>query len=590
MFRTFARKFLPNPLDWRLKRFPHAREVLVCWNRGLGDIALGIYAIVHRIRHFLPGARITCLVRGNLADGFSMLDGITVLRAPRWKRGEPIDVAKTLCELGLNIDAFDLVLQNPSPSDWCRWQYGAITPRLRWDPAHDALWRKFNLPDGFTYIGVQVTAETNYGLWRNWPLAHWEKLFDLLGAIGGVRVILFGFGTTPAFTHPMVIDLRAQTTLFELLSVIKGRCSHLIVPDSGVLSMAYYLDATFPLRVISLWADPKHGILKQGVASPNPELVHVPLVGAHRDLATVSPEQVMEAVFFPRQWTPLRRCLEVEHVTPVPLERTACVILAGGQGSRLGVSGPKGLFSVLGKTLFQHLVEKVPVTMPLAIMTSEDNDEETRRYFSNQGLFGRRIDFFCQTSLPLLDEQYREVGRGPDGNGSLYQGLMASGLVQQWLSQGIDTLLVLPIENPLADPADARLVAHHRNTQADVTIKCVERISGESMGLLVEEEGHLRIAEYIELKSPVEGPAYSYVGQMALSLEFVQRAASLTLPLHWVKKRGVWKRERFLFDAFGIAERSEALCYPRAMCYAPIKNQQSLENAERALEQLWTAK
>src|SRR4029079_12413319 len=98
-----------------------------------------------------------------------------------------------------------------------------------------------------------------------------------------------------------------------------------------VLSMAYYLDAVFPLRVVSLWADPKHGILKQNVASPNPELVHIPLIGAHRDLSTVSVDAVFNAVFPPRRWTPLRQCRAALSVEPSSLERVACVILAAGQ-------------------------------------------------------------------------------------------------------------------------------------------------------------------------------------------------------------------------------------------------------------------
>jgi ADP-heptose:LPS heptosyltransferase len=94
-----------------------------------------------------------------------------------------------------------------------------------------------------------------------------------------------------------IIDLRGKTSLFELLSIIKNRCRYLIAPDSGILSMVYYLDTAFPLQIISLWADPKHGILKQNVASPNPLLIHRPLIGAHRDLSTVSADDVLNHLF-----------------------------------------------------------------------------------------------------------------------------------------------------------------------------------------------------------------------------------------------------------------------------------------------------
>ncbi|MFI5334554.1 MAG: hypothetical protein ACHQT8_05250, partial [Chlamydiales bacterium] len=77
-----------------------------------------------------------------------------------------------------------------------------------------------------------------------------------------------------------------------MLSVIKNRCSTLIVPDSGVLSLTYFLNASFPLKMISLWSDPRQGVLKQNVPSPNPTLVHTPLLAKMEDLRTLSPQEV----------------------------------------------------------------------------------------------------------------------------------------------------------------------------------------------------------------------------------------------------------------------------------------------------------
>ncbi len=156
---------------------------------------------------------------------------------------------------------------------------GNLIPKLKWDPLHDDLWKSFDLPDSYTYICVQPVTETNYGLWRNWPLARWQDLFERLEKIGSVKVLLFGFGAGPDFPYKNVIDLRGKTTLFQLLSIVKNRCKAAILPDSGILSMIYYLDAPFPIQIVSLWADPNHGILKQGVPSPNRKLQHFPLIG-----------------------------------------------------------------------------------------------------------------------------------------------------------------------------------------------------------------------------------------------------------------------------------------------------------------------
>jgi hypothetical protein len=584
MFRTFARKFLPNPLDWKLKRAAkqNAKTVLLCWNRGLGDIALGIAAIVHRIRVYLPGAKISVLTRENLKDGFSLLDGLEIIAAKDWKRGEPYDWKKSLPQ-----KEFDLVLEKPSPTDWCRWQHMSFTPRLKWNWELDLHHRKFDLDDGFTYIGVQVVAETNYGLWRNYPEKRWNELFDFLEKRGDVKVILFGFASEMKFHHPMICDFRGKTSFFELLSLIKNRCFALIVPDSGIASMTYYLDESFPMRLITLWADPNHGILKQGVASPNPQLVHIPLIGERRDLSTVAANQVLDALFPKKVRKPLLSCAKAEDVGAIGTENTACVILAGGLGSRLGFMGPKGLFPILNKTLFQHHLEKAPPKMPVAIMISPQNSEETKAYFEKNGFFGRKILFFEQTVLPLLDEKYRAVGVGPDGNGSVYASLLNSGILDEFERLAVDSVFFIPIENPLADPVDGRLLA----LKADVAIKCVKRIKGESMGALADD---LSIVEYFDVAE--DDYSYSYAGQTVLSMPFLRKASAVKLPLHWVRKKAsiggremiVWKREKFLFDAFPIAAVRAALCYEREVCYAPIKGPEQKEAVEKLLRKKYT--
>lgn len=304
MFRTIARTLFPNRLDWLCKRAKRrqAKRILLAWNRGLGDIALGLYAIVYRIREWIPDAKITFLIRENLKEGFSMLEGVDVITAPSWVRGEPYDVHKTLKELNRCPEDFDLIIPWPNPTQWVAWQHGRVVPRLIWNPLHDELYKKFDLPDHFTYIGVQMHAETNYGLWRNWPLHRWQELFEKLRPYPSFRMIAFGMRQEMILNDP-IIDLRGKTSLFELLSIIKNRCRYLIVPDSGISSMAYYLDAAFPLQVISLWADPNHGILKQNVASPNPLLVHRPMVGAHRDLSTISADAVLKVILRNTQTT-----------------------------------------------------------------------------------------------------------------------------------------------------------------------------------------------------------------------------------------------------------------------------------------------
>jgi ADP-heptose:LPS heptosyltransferase len=288
MLKKLLRKIGPNPLDTLLKRAQkeRAKSFLLFWNRGLGDIALGLYAIVHRIKESVPDAEITFVTRKNLEDGFTLLGGVKVVVMEALKRGD-----KPALHMVMDVEGYDVVIDNPDPSQWVTWQRGALTPKLHWQEKWDALCEKYDLDPSAEYVGAHVQTETDYAHWRNWPLESWQELFKKLTA-DGKKVLLFGFSKDDQFPIEGVIDLRGETPLFDLLSIIKNRCSALVVPDSGISSMVYYLDVSFPIKHISLWADPFMGILKQNVASPNKQLQHIPILGKDKDIRNIRVEEV----------------------------------------------------------------------------------------------------------------------------------------------------------------------------------------------------------------------------------------------------------------------------------------------------------
>lgn len=281
MFKKIWRTFAPNPLNRMLKAAAAkgAKSILISWNRGLGDIALGLYAIVHRIRDYIPDADISFLTRSDLEAGFKMLPGVKIIIDPKMKRKEPYLIPS-------HIKA-DLIIDKADPSYWVAWQRGRLVPKLEWNSNWDALATRFNLPQ--KCIGAHVQCETNYYHERDWPEDRWNSLIASVND----KVILFGLKKEPKFEHSNVIDLRGEMSLYEMLAIIKNYCRILIAPDSGVLSMVYYLNTAFPIRIISLWADPNHGILKQNVASPNPLLEHIPIISSNKKNAALIPvEQV----------------------------------------------------------------------------------------------------------------------------------------------------------------------------------------------------------------------------------------------------------------------------------------------------------
>lgn len=303
----FSRLFRPNPLDAILKKLVQHNQsrLLLVWNRGLGDIALGLYGVVHRIREFIPHASVTILTRPHLAEGFALLEGVTVLVDPNWNRGDLVCIQEALAKHQLTPNMFDEVLEWIDITKWLKGQLGQLVPKLQWKKEWDSLSNRFDLAEGEEYIAAQVQTETSvfYDRNRDWPMSHWRALFSRL-VKQDKKILLFGLEQTCAFLMNGVIDLRGKTSVLDMLALLKNRCSALIAPDSGVLSTIYFLNAAFPLKVVSLWGSPNWGVLRQKVASPNRQLEHVPLIGKGRNVAQISVDTVYEALVCTATHTP----------------------------------------------------------------------------------------------------------------------------------------------------------------------------------------------------------------------------------------------------------------------------------------------
>ncbi|MCP5504151.1 MAG: hypothetical protein H7A41_03250 [Chlamydiales bacterium] len=301
MLKKLIQPFRPNPFDKLLNKMEKEGKsrFLVVWNRGLGDIPLGLYALVYRIRSYIPRASVTFITRKDLADLFTMLDDVKVIVGESVVRGKPVDVDAVLKEHQLSANMFDVVLEKPDPTRWLKWQLGRLTPKLNWNTEWDALIDKYELDPNEIYIGCHVQTETGvyYGYEKNWDLPSWRNLFKKIHENKKGKILLFGMENEPAFLMEDVIDLRGKTNVFEMLSLIKNRCRYLVAPDSGVLSVAYYVDASYPIRVVSLWADPRQGVLRQKVDSPNPLFEHLPLHGKNDTVANISVDTVYDALF-----------------------------------------------------------------------------------------------------------------------------------------------------------------------------------------------------------------------------------------------------------------------------------------------------
>ena len=299
--RALVDRVAGGPYDRALARAAaEGRDRLVFfWNRGLGDIALGLAPMFAHAAARVPGAAIEVVTRAELEEPFRLTAARRIHVVPGLARGDPGGADAACARLPADPRAGALAIDDPDPTRWLAGAAQVPPPRLSWDPRFDALAAPLvDAGDARPWIAVHPSTETarHYRYVKDWPAAHWRACFDAAARRTDARFVLLGHARDPALDAPNVLDLRGRTGFLALLALVRTRCAALVAPDGGVLNAVYYLDASFPLRVVSLWADRRQGLMKRGDASPNPALDHRPLVGRGRDVATIRPDAVLAAL------------------------------------------------------------------------------------------------------------------------------------------------------------------------------------------------------------------------------------------------------------------------------------------------------
>ncbi|MEQ9337861.1 MAG: UTP--glucose-1-phosphate uridylyltransferase, partial [Miltoncostaeaceae bacterium] len=301
--------------------------------------------------------------------------------------------------------------------------------------------------------------------------------------------------------------------------------------------------------------------------------------------------------------------------------RVAAVLLAGGQGSRLGFDGPKGAFPfapVTGRTLFWHHMstvgavrERYGAPLPVYILTSPTNDDQTRREFAandHYGLDPSTVHFVVQGTMPAVDartglllrEEPDRLALSPDGHGGLLMALRRHGALDEMAAPGIDSLFTYQVDNPLVRACRPEFLGHHELTRSQMSSVVVRKLGpGERMGVIARIDGRPGVVEYSDLpdrlaeQRDAEGELVFWAGSIAVHCIDRSFAEALTgddlrLPFHRALKvvphvddddRAVSpegpnavKFETFLFDALAYAERTMAMEAERGEEFAPVKN------------------
>ena len=180
--------------------------------------------------------------------------------------------------------------------------------------------------------------------------------------------------------------------------------------------------------------------------------------------------------------------------------KVGAILVAGGQGTRLGFDKPKGMFPigpVSERSLFQIFCEQLlargrraGAVIPYFIMTSDATHDDTVAFFEKNHFFGlkpRDVYFFRQGKLPAVCDktgqihlaEKHEVALSPDGHGGILKALQAAGLLEVMRDRGIESLYYHQVDNPMAIVCDPAFLGLHELHSSDISTKVVNKVAPE---------------------------------------------------------------------------------------------------------------
>lgn len=297
------------------------------------------------------------------------------------------------------------------------------------------------------------------------------------------------------------------------------------------------------------------------------------------------------------------------------------LLVAGGQGSRLGFEKPKGVYPigpVSDATLLQIHLEKAValakrhgVGVPVYLMTSPVTHEETVAFLEEHDRFGLAEDdlfIFCQGTMPAVDAATGKLlladkdrlFLSPDGHGGTIAALAKTGAIDHMKRRGIESLFYLQVDNPLVPIGDAELIGYHLGTNSELTsVAVAKQEPQDKLGNFVMVDGKLCVIEYSDFPIEVaaekepDGGLRFWAGSIAVhvfSVPFLERMLSQkdALPFHIANKKvphldesgeqveptenNALKFERFIFDLLPKADRPIVVEYAEEAIFAPLKN------------------
>jgi UDP-N-acetylglucosamine/UDP-N-acetylgalactosamine diphosphorylase len=297
------------------------------------------------------------------------------------------------------------------------------------------------------------------------------------------------------------------------------------------------------------------------------------------------------------------------------------LLVAGGQGSRLGFEHAKGLYPIgpiSEASLLQiHLEKALAATrrygrpVPVYLMTSPVTHNEQVEFLEKHDRFGLKKEdliVFCQGTMPAVDAATGKLllaaedslFLSPDGHGGMVAALAASGALEDMRRRGIRELFYLQVDNPLVPICDPEIIGHHVAAESDMTSIAVAKLDPrDRLGNFVMLDGRMQVIEYSDFpddvaeKRAADGSLIFWAGSIAVhvfDVAFLERSVGLkeSLPFHVARKKvpfidergqlvesdepNALKFERFIFDLLPHAKNPVVVECAEEDVFAPLKN------------------
>lgn len=310
--------------------------------------------------------------------------------------------------------------------------------------------------------------------------------------------------------------------------------------------------------------------------------------------------------------------------------KVGAVLLAGGQGTRLGLDKPKGTLKIgierelyLFEQLLRNLMDvtdEAGVYVPLYIMTSNINHRDTEEFLEEHSFFGypkEYVKFFEQEMEPACDFEGRvflesptQAAMSPNGNGGWFGSMVKAGLLDDIKARGIEWLNVFAVDNCLQRIADPLFVGATIAYGCESGAKVVRKATwDEKVGVLCTEDGRPSIAEYYEMTEEMATArkengdllyGFGAILNYLFSEKKLEKIAEARMPIHVVEKKvpyldvdgtavkpteaNGYKFETLVLDMVHMMDSCIPYEVDRAREFAPIKNLHGVDSLDSARE------